>query len=355
LKKTVKSIIAGVICLIIPVFAGCGIDGEPRPRMGSYPASSLPTKFLDINSLGSHSYGNGMFENNGLVYTSRGGHIDIAHLRIAADNTRSLYNKVRTHLLNNDSEFTYKLNVEPSNYHVEMKYPEWWANLPEKYKVKIADKVSLELSQHFTYTMTTWHEVLTWFGFKCLFFLPEKASAFSWEDIYSNLLGTRLGAMAMKDKEHSFDEAMTILLKRELEELGIQPSGMARRAAREMKKKYFDGQSYFDITRNFDIGLDDGMVTPFIYATDKEAKAKSYPIPTMEIFNTYGFAMTLEIEPREFESGKILKIIYPAGGGKSVLPGKHLPIVMRYVENDAKKQGFAVIPSGKPELIVSAK
>ena len=322
--------------------------------MGSYPASSLPTTFLDINSLGHHCYSNGIFENNGLAYTAQGGHIDIAHLRIAADNTRWLYNKTREHLLRGDSEFYFKLNVEPSQYHVTLEYPAYWKDLPEQYREKIADKVSLELGQYFTYTMTTWHEVLTWFGFKCLFFLPEKDSAFSWEDIYSNLLGTRLGALAVEDKEHDYDEAMTILLKKEMEGLGIQSSGAARQAGKEMKKKYFDGQKYLDQTRNMDIGLYDGYVTPVIVpGIVKGATAKSYPAPTLELFEKYGFAMALEIEPKEFESGKILKVIYPNGGGKSVQPEKHLPIVMRYIENDAISHGFAVIPSQKPQAVVS--
>ncbi len=356
LRKIIKIIATGGIWLTIPFLVGCGITGKPRARMGSYPASSLPTSFLDINSLGRHSYGNGMFEHNGLVYTGRGGHIDIAHLRIAADNTRSLYNKVKKHLLNGDDEFYFKLNVEPSQYHVRLEYPGYWKDLPEEYREKMADKISLELSQHFTYTMTTCHEVLACVVFKCLFFLPEKSSAFSWEDIYSNLLGTRLAAMALEDKEHEFNEAMTILLKKELESLQIQPRKTARRAAREMKNKYFDGQKYLDRTRSMDIGLENGYVTPVLVpGILKGATAKSYPVPTLELFEKYGFEMELEIEPKEFESGKILKVIYPNGGGKSVRPDEHLPIVMRYVENDAMRQGFAVLPTQKPQTVVSAK
>jgi hypothetical protein len=30
--------------------------------------------------------------------------------------------------------------------------------------------MALEMGQYFAYTMTTWHEVLTYFGYKCLFF-----------------------------------------------------------------------------------------------------------------------------------------------------------------------------------------
>ena len=130
--------------------------------------------FSRHRQLGKSFLRNCLFEHDGLVYTSRGGHIDIAHLRIAADNVKSLYNKTRKNLINGNSEFTFKLNVEPSTYHVELEYPEYWPAISPKFREKIADKLALELSQYFTYTMTTWHEVLTWFGFKCVFFLPEK-------------------------------------------------------------------------------------------------------------------------------------------------------------------------------------
>jgi hypothetical protein len=356
LKNAIKTASSAALILGMISFAGCSVNGGPRMRMGSYPASSLPTKFMDANGLGSHSYGNGLFEHNGLVYTARGGHIDIAHLRIAADNTRNLSNKAKTHLLNSDTDFYFKLNVEPSQYHVTLVYPAYWKNLPEKYREKIAGKLSPELGQYFTYTMTTWHEVLTWFGFKCLFFLPEKKSAFSWEDIYSNLLGTRLGALALADKEHEYNEAMTILLNREMQELQIQPRATAIRAAKEMKNKYFDGQRSLDRTRSMDIGLYDGYVTPVLVpGICSQAKPKSYPVPTLELLEKYGFSLTLEIHPKEFESGKILKIIYPDGSGKSIYPDKQLPIVMSYVENDAIKQGFAIKLTQKPEIIVSAK
>jgi hypothetical protein len=320
--------------------------------MGSYPASSLPTKFLDVNGLGNHSYGIGLSENNGLAYTARGGHIDIAHLRIAADNTRFLYGRVRECLLNNDPDFTFKLNVEPSSYHVEIQYPSYWQNIPQNYREKIAHKVSLDMSRYFTYTMTTWHEVLTYFGYKCLFFLPEFSSAFSWEDIYSNLLGTQLGAQAIEDKEHSYDRAMTILLKEELENLQIQTRETAKQAARKIANRAM----HVDLRKNTDIGLYDGFVTPTLaHDVCKDAQPKSLPVPTLDEVHKYGFAVNLEIEPKEFERGKILRIIYPEGGQKRVRPAEHLPIVMHYIEKDAMENGYAIIPSEKPQVLVSAQ
>jgi len=351
-RKVIKLTAWGAFALSLAVLAGCSVGGNPRPRMGSYPASLLPTKFLDVNGLGNHCYGIGLTENNGLVYTGKGGHIDIAHLRIAADNTRSLYDKVRGHLLNNDTNFTFKLNVEPSSYYVEVEYPSYWQNIPQKYRGKIADKMSLELSQYFTYTMTTWHEVLTWFGYKCLFFLPEESSAFSWEDIYSNILGTRLGAEALEDSADGYDQAMTILLKKELENLQAQPRTTSKQAAREIASRAM----LVDLRKNTDIGLYDGLVTPTLApGICQGTRPQSLPVPTLNEVYKYGFAINLEIRPKEFERGKILRIIYPEGKGEIVRPSEHLPIVMHYIEKDAMKKGYTIIPSEKPKVLVSAQ
>ncbi len=346
LKITFKLITLAVVVPGVTFLNGCTLSGKPRVRLGSYATSTPGTKFIDINSLGRHSYYNFLFENNGIVYTCRGGHIDIAHVRIGADNVRYLYYKTRRNFIRTRPEFTFKLNVEPSTYFVKLEYPPGWEDLTRKERRQIADELALELSQYFTFTMTTWHEVLTWFGYKCMGFLPEQPSAFSWEDIYSNLIGIRIGAQAIRDEEHSYNEAVTVAIKRELEDLQAQPRHTAWRAAEKMRGKWFDGLLLIDMReRNFDIGLDDGFVTPtLVPGVCEGAEPQSYPVPTLDKFHEYGFTMVLEVEPREFEKDKILKIIYPKGGHRRIRPTEHIPVVIDYIKN-AHKNGSTNIRS----------
>jgi hypothetical protein len=345
MNKIVKSITLAGIAVSIALLNGCMITGQPRARLGSYATATPGTNFIGIDDLGRHCYGSFLFEHNGIVYTCRAGHIDIAHLRIAADYVRYLYNKTRKHLLNEDSEFTFKLNVEPSRYFVKLKYPDNWKTLSRKDKEKITREISLELSQYFAYTMTTWHEILTFYGYKCMYFLPEEPSAFSWEDIYSNLLGVRLGAQALQSKEYGFNKTMTILIKKELEELQIQPAGTAREASEKMRGKWYKGFVLVDmIERNMDIGLDDGFVTPILVPdVCKDAKPQSYPVPALDRFNQYGFAMSFEVEPKEFEKNKILRIIYPDGNGKRIQFPKHFSQIMDHTKAEAVKKGCVIM------------
>ena len=345
--RIIKQIVwAGIAATVAIAIGGCSFTGSPRVRLGSYATATPGTKFIDGNDLGKHSYYGSPFENDGIAYTCRGGHIDVTHVRIAADNTRYLYNKTKKNLMAGKPGFTYSLNVDRSTYSVKLTYPQNWTSLSKQDKEKIADEVSLELSQYFTYTMATWHEILTWFGFKTMAVLPEFPSALSWEDNYSNLVGTRLGAEAVQDTQHDYDEAMTIALKKELEYLGIQSSRTARDASLKMRGKWWTGTVLVDMReRNMDIGLIDGNVTPtLVPGACDDAKPQSYPLPTLKTLAKYGFTMSLEIEPHEWESGQILKIVYQDGKGKRIQPPIHFPVVMDYLRKDALKRGYNVMP-----------
>ena len=140
-----------------------------------------------------------------------------------------------------------------------------WQNLSAKERRKIIDEVSLEMGEYLTYMMTTWHEVLTWFGFKSMAIVPEQPSAFSWEDIYSNIMGIRVGAQAIQDKSHGYNEAVTIAMRKELEDLGVQSAKTARKASDKMRGIWYTGLLLADMkVRNTDVGIDDGFVTPML-------------------------------------------------------------------------------------------
>lgn len=341
--KVTAAAIAGLIFIFV---GGCSfsINNEPRPRLGSYATSTPGTNFIDARNLGSHNYDVSLFEGNGIVYTCRGGHVDITHLRIYADYTRYLYLKTLNHLMKDGVEMTFKLNVEPSSYVVQFAYPQNWKSLPREDKKKIAEEVALELGQYFAYVLSTWHEILTFYGYKCMAVLPEEPSAFSWEDIYSNLLGIRLGAKALSYPDLGYNRAMTALIQAEMAYLGIQESFVARIASEKMRGKWFDGTVFVTmIRRNMDVGFDDGFVTPVLVpGLCGNVTPKSYPIPKLDAFNRYGFKMSFEVEPREFEKDSIMRIVYPDGGGKRVNLPVYLPTIMEAVKKEALKRHYVI-------------
>jgi len=331
--------------LVLLAVPGCSINDEPRPRLGSYATSTPGTNFLDLSTLGDHKYYDGLFEKNGIVYTCRGGHIDIAHLRIAADYTRYLYNRTKQCLLKTDRQFSFKLNVEPSRYYIRLTYPKNWKDLPASQKEQIAQDVALELGQYLTFTMVTWHEVLTFFGYKSMAFLPEFASAFSWEDNYSNLLGIRLAAEAIRTRPQDYDMAMTALIKAQMEYLGIVSAAEAHAAAEAMRGVWFEGNILGTMkVRNMDIGLDDGQITPLLVPSMcDQPQPQSYPVPTLTSFNKHGFTMDLYIRPQEFERDQILKVVCPDGGCNRICMPDDLPIFLAYIKDKCRQIGCTVV------------
>jgi hypothetical protein len=318
---------------------------EPHTQRGTLPTPTAWTNFLDAGHLGLHCYKPNPSEKNGLVYTCKAGHIDTYHVREAADWTAFLAAITFKHLNNGDAEFSFRLK-EGSICLVRLTYPQVWENLSPEDREYIAYNMSIELGQYFAYTAGTWHEILTWYGYKTGGIYSEFSSAFSWEDNFSNLLGSYIGVLGLRDTEHGYDEAVTLAFNNELEKLDIQSSEIARRASESMKGLWFSRGllGHVDMKkRNFDIGIDNGFVAPWIVPNICEcqgAQAQPYRVPTLDCLSKYGFLMKFEIEPKEWEKGRILSIIYPdkETRGKCIEPVKDFAAIMSRIMEEAEKE-----------------
>ncbi|MDD5458198.1 MAG: DUF4056 domain-containing protein [Phycisphaerae bacterium] len=339
-------IICVVLLLSVMSVTGCGIAGGPRLRPSTHACGDSRGRFHDAESVGQHNYSSFLGEHDGVVYTARGGCIDIGHLRIAADNVYFLNKKVSRHLEKGRTAFTYKLNADPSIYHVSVIYPAGFQSLPESEQQRIINEISPELAQYFTWQMISWHEVITWFGYKVAGVIPQFVSAFSWEDPYSNLVGTRLGAEAISMKGYSFNDAMTYCLDTELERLGSVSADQAYAASKSM-----EGQWYKDtilgvkvLLRSFDLGCDsDKCVTPsLVPGACPGAQPLCYPVPQLTTAQKYGFGIALQIEPREYMRGKYLAVLYPYGDRGWVTPSVDMPILLNYIRHQAADWGYQI-------------
>lgn len=321
-------------------------DNPPKMRRGSYPTPTVGTSYLGPNQLGSHGYRPEFHERedgNGMVYTCKAGHVDIAHVREAADWTAYLAAVTYKRLENSDLEFSFTLK-EGSVCFVHLTYPDTWQSLSVEDKERIAFDLSVNLGRYFGYAAGSWHEMLTWFGYKSRGVFPEFPSSFSWEDIYSNLLGVDIGVEAIRDKNRTYDEAVTYAMDKTLENLDIQSAEVARQAAESVRGSWFTGEvpPFVDMKkRNFDIGLDNGLVTPLLIDAVCEcegAKAQSYPAPDLRFLAEQGFSMKFEIEPRVWEGDEILSIVYPdkKSGNKYIEPDKDFAAIMSEIKREAQ-------------------
>ncbi len=166
-------------------------------------------RITDISSpdqIGPHQYLGHRTEGNGIIYTRRGGFVDLGHLRDQADWTAYIHAVIRKGRANGGA--VVKLGHEGGTKSLTFKIPESFTRSDE---ILLAGKIAYDLS--------VWHEIATYFGASTIPMVPERYSSFSVEDAYSNLLGARLGMKALAS-ELPFEEAMTELVAETIEKLG---------------------------------------------------------------------------------------------------------------------------------------
>lgn len=319
---------------------GCGLTGltGPRARLGYVPAATVGVVFADPDNLGPHASVYSPFENGGLVYTCGAGVLDIDHIRGSADLTRHFVGQIRETLTKGQKQFSYKVSGETSRHYIGIAYPPDWQTRPDKQQ--IIEDIAFEAGPYLAFDATIWHEILTWFGVHFMGFEPEFNSAFSYEDLYSNLLGCRLAVDALQDAQNNYDRAMTQRLNAVLQELGVQSRQTAVDAVKSVEGRWYTGSLIPDMKmRNFDIGLD-GFVTPVLIETAAgcpDARAVPLPAPALDRLKQYGFSLTHEIQPNVFEQAAIFKA---SGASKRIIPDLHYPVLIDYMKQDAAGRGY---------------
>ncbi|WP_140920548.1 DUF4056 domain-containing protein [Limnobaculum xujianqingii] len=218
---------------------------------------------VEANKLGTHHYSDSLLdtaanllnisdEQVGHVYTVRGGFLDIAHIRDTADNTFYLFSQIYPRLgqawqleLGDElakRQFVFTAFTPPST-------PE------ERYTL------SAYLAAQLAFQMAAWHEIAQWYGLLDVPGFSEEVSGFSPEDLYSNLLGSRLALTSILQGHagslEQYQQSMTQLLPKALEQLGAEPSEGTKRQFMLLDGKWWDSQrrvpeKYLVLYRNYD-------------------------------------------------------------------------------------------------------
>ncbi len=165
---------------------------------------------VSIPDLGHHEYDNGtltiqgagrgvVVEHNGLIYSCRGGFIDVAHIRDNADMTLFLSMRLARSL---PGDAIIDLPPEGAERRVYVKA------LPRGFLARYGRwRVVTALAEWIQFRLSIWHEIATWYGWEEVKGFSEKLSAFSLEDLYSNALGARIaGGIIRSQGAHSRDE-----------------------------------------------------------------------------------------------------------------------------------------------------
>src|SRR5262249_62116535 len=99
-------------------------------------------------------------------------------------------------------------------------------------------EVVVSLGEWLDFQASIWHEIATWYGWASTRF-SEKPSAFSPEDLYSNVVGLKIAGVAIRRQEATteleYNRAVTALLRDALKKRGPVP-----RAATQLAFEHTD-------------------------------------------------------------------------------------------------------------------
>lgn len=301
----------------------------PRARIGSLPFPGPFTLYAeaDVMKLGRHSYSGESVEDHpsevdrGIVYTRRAGFLDVCHIRNAADTTAYIHARVALALREGWSRMRFR-GIEPSVYSVWFAYPDDWDAMGDD----VREELSIRIAQRLAFDVMTWHEIITWYGYKSTVVVSEQGSAFTHDDTPSHVVGIGLAGEALRRGE-GYDAAMTTLLQERLLAYGaVDHEGLE--AALDATKDVWWSTLGGAKRRLLDLGDGDGLVEPWIVEGMLKGEAAVLRVPTLgdvggrDLRGMY----RVEIDPKILEGFAIRSKL--EGDPERVVPERDFPVLM---------------------------
>lgn len=284
----------------VPMF-----ERTPQMRIGSllFPSVIFPLTLADPKNLGEHAYRLGPFPpvrfmetSRGIIYTRKAGFVDIAHIRNTIDLTYYAYGRLLAAL---KAELTHLVLVgaEPSVYHLWITYPDWWKTLSPATKKQLTEQLAERMAQKMSDLMMTWHEIITWYGYRPSILLGEKWSAFSCDDMSSHFLGSELAGQFLNLPAEQFEQAITRSLSRRLTELEAMEPEQTRQAVEQVKGLWWDWGEQDLLLRQVEVHLSGEAMHPWLVpALSKGQQATILKLPGLDDVNGHDFSAMIRVE-----------------------------------------------------------
>ncbi|EGR2910508.1 DUF4056 domain-containing protein [Vibrio parahaemolyticus] len=225
----------------------CAFGVDLKAQLGSVPVPFFSLEnVLSSSEVGTHHYNDGSEsvsgsllglneEANGIIFTELGGFIDTAHVRDTADYTYYLFT-LNQHYLGRAAhlDLPEELRVRRIRWYEQKK------QLSEKEKLER----SAQAAALTAFRLAQWHEIAQWFGMVSVSGFKELASAFSSEDLYSNMLGAKLAKQVLLDNpeldQTGFSKAMDTAFKQALKDLKAQSKAVTKEKIQQLDGDWWD-------------------------------------------------------------------------------------------------------------------
>ncbi len=285
--------------------SGCASNdlATPRMRIGALPFPGFATNYVlldDPSALGQHRYErlpplSSLADevSSGIVYTRRGGFIDLAHVRSSIDWVRYIHDHVLAQLLTpapaeavpQPLRWTWLGN----DFELELRPPDSWWALEPSVRTALAHGAAQRIGQRMAVSIGTWHEIGSWYGQMILPLISEQRSAFTWDDSYSHAWGAGVGAQALQrlqsHPKEGWNQAVTHVLRAALRELEPVTATCQAHVVSTVQNHWWAQVS--PLKRDLDAGLDGQAKQPW----------RVDSVPCAAAANTPPFAPQLPVWP----------------------------------------------------------
>lgn len=288
----------------------CAFGMDLKTSLYSIPIPFVRVKnIVDPDELGLHTYDAGLVghgtdqderessEENGVVYTCRGGFIDVAHVRDYSDWTMYLAFWIYSNF-GDDLELDLPAELGPrkvifKNFDIE--------GLDREQQLILA----VTMAQYAAYQLSLWHELAQWHGFGMQAF-PEYPSSYSVEDLYSNILGTKIAMAIMYSGGAKTDQVYSRFfdqwLGSVLDHLQVQSVEGSRAYMKAIDQHWWDSNTrlpgkFVVLKRNYDMGnvqqpaIPSAELRSGVEAEYKQACENTEPVSLTVIDEVYGIRM----------------------------------------------------------------
>ncbi len=280
------------------------VGSPPVLRLGGLPFDYGPfwMRLADPDDLGQHDFvtlsrpplrfGE---KSGGIVYTRRGGFLDIAHLRNASDLTAYANERILEALRSGREEIVL-VSSEPSLYRQGFALPDSWSSLAPNERASLEQELAVQLAERLGFFMTSWHEVLTHYGYRSSWVVPEHQSSFVWDDQPSHIVGALVGGEAIR-RGGPFEETVSAVLDEWMVELEAVSSDETRAAMRRLEGAWWgDGPP----RKLVHLGIGEAPMVPPLLPEDDAERAAAWRLPNLQ--DVHGRDLSgccpLRIDPR---------------------------------------------------------
>ena len=311
----------------------CRGPQTPPTRTGALPYPSIFYTSVDPDDLGEHRFGGLSLQERGrgLIYSERGGLIDLAHVRIIADWTWYYYRHLHAALDAGDAELTLGMN-KGSRMDLTFHYGDDWPTLAADEDADVVHKLSLAIAKELAWIMGAWHEIATWYGYSRFILGSEEPSAFTHDDTFSHLVGLRVVERAINNRELDYNEAMTQELASELAYWEAVGPDETDAAVQRVRGRWWDERGA--IRRYLELSLDDQPQRAWLVPEEPGEPGhlgEPYDIPRLGEIAGRDFSgfYSVSIRPYILQANQIRR----AAGIESgpIEPFEHFPAIMESI------------------------